>query len=152
MTVSTVERGTFDDFLPLRARVTPLVSVYLDAIEGGRVEQVLVEDGAMVQEGQLLAVLSNSDLQLNLLARQADVSRELNSMRSQELALSQTRLANERALIEARLTAEKAERQYNLQKPRRPTSGGRRASSPSFAPPTRPWPTASRSLARRWTR
>ena len=117
VTVSTVERGTFDDFLPLRARVTPLVSVYLDAIEGGRVEQVLVEDGAMVQEGQLLAVLSNSDLQLNLLARQADVSRELNSMRSQELALSQTRLANERALIEARLTAEKAERQYNLQKP-----------------------------------
>ncbi|PWG02675.1 efflux RND transporter periplasmic adaptor subunit [Sphingosinicella humi] len=117
VTISTVERGTFDDFLPLRARVTPLVSVYLDAIEGGRVEEVLVEDGAMVQKGQLLAVLSNSDLQLNLLARQADVSRELNSMRSQELALSQTRLSNQRALIEARLTAEKAERQYNLQKP-----------------------------------
>lgn len=117
VTISTVERGTFDDFLPLRARVTPLVSVYLDAIEGGRVEEVLVEDGAMVQKGQLLAVLSNSDLQLNLLARQADVSRELNSMRSQELALSQTRLSNQRALIEARLTAEKAERQYNLQRP-----------------------------------
>ena len=117
VTISTVERGTFDDFLPLRARVTPLVSVYLDAIEGGRVEEVLVEDGAMVQKGQLLAVLSNSDLQLNLLARQADVSRELNSMRSQELALSQTRLSNQRALIEARLAAEKAERQYNLQRP-----------------------------------
>ena len=38
VTISTVRNGTFDDFLPLRARVTPLVSVYLDAIEGGRVE------------------------------------------------------------------------------------------------------------------
>ena len=117
ITVSTVTQGRFDDFLPLRARVTPLVTVYLDAVEGGRVEQVLVEDGAMVQQGQLLAVLSNSDLQLNLLARQADVSREVNSMRSQELALSVTSMQDERAVIEAELLADKARRQFELQKP-----------------------------------
>ncbi|MDP8995276.1 MAG: biotin/lipoyl-binding protein, partial [Pseudomonadota bacterium] len=90
VTISTVERGRFDDFLPLRARVEPLVTVYLDAVEGGRVEQVLVEDGAMVAQGQLLAVLSNSDLQLNVLARQTEVTQQINSMRSQELALAQT--------------------------------------------------------------
>jgi HlyD family secretion protein len=117
VTISPVTKGTFDDFLPLRARVTPLVSVYLDAVEGGRVEQVLVEDGAMVQQGQLLAVLSNSDLQLNLLARQTEVTQQINSMRSQELALSQTRLNNERAIIEADLTATKARRQYDMQRP-----------------------------------
>jgi HlyD family secretion protein len=117
VTISTVEKGRFDDFLPLRARVTPLVTVYLDAVEGGRVEQVLVEDGAMVQQGQLLAVLSNSDLQLNLLARQTEVIQQINSMRSQELALSQTRLQNERALIEAELVTNKAKRQYEMQRP-----------------------------------
>ncbi len=117
ITVSTVERGRFDDFLPLRARVEPLVTVYLDAVEGGRVEQVLVEDGAMVQQGQLLAVLSNSDLQLNLLARQTEVTQQINSMRSQELALNQTRLANERALIEANLATQTARRQYEMQRP-----------------------------------
>ncbi|HEV2747406.1 MAG TPA: efflux RND transporter periplasmic adaptor subunit [Allosphingosinicella sp.] len=117
VTISTVERGTFDDFLPLRARVTPLVSVYLDAIEGGRVEEVLVEDGAQVQKGQLLAVLSNADLQLSVLARQTEVTQQINSMLSQELALAQTRLANERALIEADLVTEKAQRQYQMQAP-----------------------------------
>lgn len=117
LTISTVERGTFDDFLPLRARVTPSLTVYLDAVEGGRVEQILVEDGAIVQQGQLLAVLSNSDLQLNVLARQTEVTQQINSMRSQELALAQTRLANERALIEAELTAQTARRQYELQRP-----------------------------------
>jgi HlyD family secretion protein len=117
ITVSPVTKGRFDDFLPLRARVTPLVTVYLDAVEGGRVEKMLVEDGAMVSQGQLLAVLSNSDLQLNLLARQADVSREVNSMRSQELALSVTQMQDERSVIEADLAADKARRQYELQKP-----------------------------------
>lgn len=117
VTISTVTKGTFEDFLPLRAAVTPLVSVYLDAVEGGRVEQKLVEDGAMVYKGQLLAVLSNSDLQLNLLARQSDVSREVNSMRSQELALAQTSIQDERAVIDAELEADKARRQYELQRP-----------------------------------
>ncbi|MFN3724778.1 MAG: efflux RND transporter periplasmic adaptor subunit [Allosphingosinicella sp.] len=117
LTISTVDRGTFEDFLPLRGRVTPSLTVYLDAVEGGRVERILVEDGAIVQQGQLLAVLSNSDLQLNVLARQTEVTQQINSMRSQELALSQTRLANERALIDAQLTAQTARRQYEMQAP-----------------------------------
>lgn len=117
VTVSTVSRGRFDDFLPLRARVEPLLTVYLDAVEGGRVERILVEDGAMVQQGQLLAILSNSDLQLNVLARQTEVTQQINNMRSQELSLNQTRLANERALIEADLAAQTAERQYEAQRP-----------------------------------
>jgi HlyD family secretion protein len=117
LTISTVTQGRFDDFLPLRARVEPLVTVYLDAVEGGRVEQVLVEDGAMVREGQPLAILSNSDLQLNLLARQTEVTQQINSMRSQELALNQTRLANERARIEADLATQTARRNYEIQRP-----------------------------------
>jgi len=117
LTISEVKQGRFDDFLPLRARVEPLVTVYLDAVEGGRVEQVLVEDGAMVQPGQLLAVLSNPELQLNVLARQTEVTQQLNSMRSQELALAQSRLANERARIEADLATETARRQYESQRP-----------------------------------
>ena len=117
LTISTVAKGRFDDFVPLRGRVTPLVTVFLDAVEGGRVEKLYVEDGAMVKKGQLLAELSNSDLQNNLLARQADVSREMNSMRNMELALAQTRVGDRRNLIEAELTAQKARRQYEMQRP-----------------------------------
>ena len=117
LTISGVTQGRFDDFLPLRAQVQPSLTVYLDAVEGGRVERVLVEDGAMVTQGQLLAELSNADLQLNVLARQTEVIQQVNSMRSQELALSQTRLANERARIEADLATQTARRQYEMQRP-----------------------------------
>src|SRR4051812_9060938 len=80
LTISTVERGVFDDFLPLRARVTPLVTVYIDAVEGGRVDKKLVDDGAQVVQGQLLAVLSNAELQLSTLEKQAEVEQQLNNM------------------------------------------------------------------------
>ena len=117
LTISEVRQGTFDDFLPLRGRVTPLVTVYLDAVEGGRVEKKLVEDGAQVTQGQLLAVMSNADLQLSTLARQTEVEQQLNNMRSQELALAQTRSANMRDLNQAQTDLAKARRQFELQKP-----------------------------------
>lgn len=117
VTVSTVTKGTFDDFIPLRARVTPLLTVYIDAVEGGRVEKMLVEDGATVAAGQPIALLSNAELQLSTLARQTEVEQQINNMRSQELALAQTRLANERAVLEAKLAMEKARRQYDREKP-----------------------------------
>jgi len=116
LTISDVQRGVFDDFLPLRARVTPLVTVYLDAVEGGRVEKKLVEDGAQVVAGQPLAVLSNAELQLSTLEKQAEVEQQLNNMRSQELALTQTRNSNLRDLNQAETELTKAKRLYDLQK------------------------------------
>lgn len=117
LSIATAETGTFDDFLPLRARVTPLVTVYLDAVEGGRVDQKLVEDGAHVTQGQMLAVLSNAELQLSTLEKQAEVEQQLNNMRSQELALTQTRNGNLRDLNQAETDLAKARRQYELYKP-----------------------------------
>lgn len=117
LTIATVANGTFDDFIPLRARVTPLFTVFLDAIEGGRVERILVEDGASLAAGQPIVELSNAELQLSTLARQTEVEQQINNMRSQELALSQTRLANERALLEARLGLQRAKRQYEREAP-----------------------------------
>jgi len=116
LTISAAQTGVFDDFLPLRAKVTPLVTVYLDAVEGGRVEKKLVEDGAQVTQGQMLAVLSNAELQLSTLEKQAEVEQQLNNMRSQELALTQTRNSNLRDLNQAETDLAKMRRQYDLQK------------------------------------
>lgn len=98
--VSTVTKGTFEDYIPLRGRLMPRSTVYLDAIEGGRVEQVLVEDGALVKAGDPIAILSNTNLQLAVLGRQAEVTEQLNFMRTLELQLEQNRLSHKRNLVE----------------------------------------------------
>ena len=100
ITVSQVTTGTYEDFIPLRGRLVPRSTVFLDAIEGGRVEQILVEDGAVVEAGDLIAVLSNTNLQLEVLGREAAVTEQLNNMRTIELQLEQNRLAHKRNLVE----------------------------------------------------
>jgi HlyD family secretion protein len=78
----------------------PRSTVYLDAIEGGRVERVLIEDGALVEAGDPIAVLSNTNLQLEVLGREAAVTEQLNNMRTIELQLEQNRLSHKRNLVE----------------------------------------------------
>ena len=98
--LSPVTSGMFEDSIPLRARAAPLRTVYLDAVQGGRVEEVLVEDGASVAAGQAIVRLSNSDLQLSVMSTESRVMEQLNSMRDQELRLEQNRLSHKRTLVE----------------------------------------------------
>jgi HlyD family secretion protein len=98
--MAKVTTGVYEDFIPLRANVEPERTVYLDAIEGGRVESILVEEGAFVEEGQPLVELSNTSLQLDVIAREAEVSEQLNNLRNTELAIEQNRLSLKSDLIE----------------------------------------------------
>lgn len=109
--VSSVTTGTFEDFIPVRGRVTPLNTVFLDAIEGGRVERVLVEDGAMLNAGDLIVELSNTGLQLDVTRNEALVTEQLNNMRTIELQLEQNRLSHKRNLVEINYQIKRLQRQ-----------------------------------------
>lgn len=98
--ISPVTSGVFEDFIPIRGRVTPRNTVFLDAIEGGQVEEKLVEDGATVKRGDLLVILSNTALQLSVNQNEAVVTEQLNNMRTMELQLEQNRLQHKRSLVE----------------------------------------------------
>jgi len=100
LTISTVASGEFEDFIPVRGRVTPLKSVYLDAIEGGRVEALLAEEGSFVTVGQPLLTLSNTSLQLDVMSREAEVSEQLNNLRNTRLAVEQNRLKLKSDLVD----------------------------------------------------
>ena len=101
VTVAAAARGAFEDYVPIRGRVTPLKTVYLDAMEGGRVEKLYVEDGAEVKAGDVIVDLSNTSLQLEVLQRETEVAQQANNMRSLELSLEQSRLDHRRDLFEA---------------------------------------------------
>lgn len=100
ITISTVSSGEFEDFIPVRGRITPLKSVYLDSVEGGRVEKLLVEEGTFVSAGQPLLELSNTSLQLDVMSREAEVSEQLNNLRNTRLAVEQNRLKLKSDLVD----------------------------------------------------
>ena len=96
--VATVERGLFRNDVLMRATAAPLHTVMLDALESGRVEEVLVEDGALVQKGQLLFRLSNPQLRLNLVAREADRAQQISNLSLLRVDFESSETAHRRRL------------------------------------------------------
>jgi HlyD family secretion protein len=100
LAVSTVAQGTFHDLIPLRAQVEPLQTLYVDAIDGGRIDRILIEAGDHVQQGQPLIELSNTNLALSVIQQESQLNQAMSQLQQNEIALEQNDLANDRALAE----------------------------------------------------
>lgn len=92
ITVSTVERGPFQELIPVSGTVLPIKSVYMDAMDGGRIDQIFVEEGAMVKQGDSILRMTNTNLQMELMFREADLFEQMNNLRAVRLAIEQNRL------------------------------------------------------------
>jgi HlyD family secretion protein len=110
--LARAERGVFKDIIIVRAVAEPLNSVLLDSVESGRVEEVLVEDGAMVQKGQLLFRLSNPQRNLDLLARQSEHAQQLSNLSALRVAVEASRSEHTRRVSELRYNLAQSEKQH----------------------------------------
>ncbi len=80
--------------------MVPRETVYVDAIDGGRVDRVLVEAGDMVHEGQPLIELSNTNLALQVIQEESQLNQAISQLQQNEIALEQNQLSNDRALAD----------------------------------------------------
>lgn len=117
LTVSTVKQGAFKDALSLRGQVVPKTSIYLDTIAGGQVEERLVEQGEYVEKGQPLVRLSNTNLQLDVMSREAQVTEQLNFLRNTQMNMETSRLNLRRDLLEIELKITHLTRRLKQTKP-----------------------------------
>lgn len=90
--LDTVRRGVFQEFIPVTGVVLPIRNVVIAAVEGGRVEDKFVEDGAVVSAGQPILRLSNPDLQLNYLNQEANIVNQINQLQNMSLLRDQQSL------------------------------------------------------------
>jgi HlyD family secretion protein len=116
ITISEVKKGAFQEFIPVNGVVLPQTTIYLDAVEGGRVEEKYVEDGAMVSKGQPILRLSNTDLELSLVNQQTAVYNLLTQMQIAKNAAQQntTQKLNQKTDVEN--AYKEAKRVYDLNK------------------------------------
>ena len=112
LVISTIKQAEFAEYLPLRGVVEPEKTIFIDAIDGGRVEEVFIQEGALVEKGQAILKLSNTNLQLNVLAREAEVSEQINNMRNTRLALEQNQLSLKRDVIELDFEVLRLQKQF----------------------------------------
>ena len=116
ITISTVGRGVFQEFIPQTGTVEPSRTVYLDAIEGGTIKRVVAESGAMLKKGDVILELSNLNRELTVLSQEAQLSESINRTRDTRLGITRNDLEQRQtlALIDNQLAILKP--QFNRQK------------------------------------
>jgi HlyD family secretion protein len=116
ITISEVKKGSFQEFIPVNGIVLPVTTIYLDAIEGGRVEEKYVDDGAVVKKDQPLLRLSNTDLELSLINQETSVFNLLTQMRISSNAAQQNTIGKLNQYTDVDNALKEAERIYKLDK------------------------------------
>ncbi|MEO1515036.1 MAG: efflux RND transporter periplasmic adaptor subunit [Bacteroidota bacterium] len=90
--LDTVERAPFQVFIPINGAIQPIKTVFLDAVEGGRLEEILIEDGSVVQKGQPILRLSNDELQRSYINQEASLIAQINQIRNLSIVMEQQSL------------------------------------------------------------
>lgn len=115
ITISEVRENTFQEFIQVTGAVQPIQTIYLDAIEGGVVQQVFLESGTMVQEGDTILTLTNSSLQLQVMQQTSGLYDQINNVRNSRLNLEQNTLQLQEQLANAKSQMEILKAQYDRQ-------------------------------------
>ncbi len=116
ITISTVSKGSFQETIPVNGDVMPFTSIYLDALEGGRVEEKFVDDGTIMKKGEPILRLSNTGLELNLVTQQTGVYNNITQMQIARNAAIQNTVTKRQGMTDVESQLKEAERIYNLDK------------------------------------
>ena len=116
MLIGKVTKASFREYIPVTGVVQPLTTIYLDLLEGGRVEEIFVEDGAMMTHGQPILRLSNTDLELSLVNQETNVYNLLMQMQIAQNNARQNTILQMNQTVDAESQLIDAERRYQADK------------------------------------
>jgi HlyD family secretion protein len=113
ITISEVVEGLYLDYIPANGTVLPLKTVYLDAVEGGQVETVFIRDGSPIEQGDPIIQLSNTNLLLDIMYREAELFQQINNLRNTRITMQQNALNLRGQLLELDFQISEQKRQYD---------------------------------------
>ena len=85
ISIDSVRRGEFNDYVRINGQVQPINSIQISAVEGGMVAEKTVEEGAMVHKGDIIVRLTNPMLNLNILDSEAQLAEKQNFLRNTQV-------------------------------------------------------------------
>ncbi|MDD7888054.1 efflux RND transporter periplasmic adaptor subunit [Flavivirga sp. 57AJ16] len=116
ISVSEIKEGVFQENIPVTGNVLPITTIYLDALEGGRVDEIFVEDGAIMKQGEPILRLSNTDLELSLVNQETAVYNLLTQMQISQNAARQNTINKLTRMTDVENSLIEANRIYQLNK------------------------------------
>ncbi|MCB0473163.1 MAG: efflux RND transporter periplasmic adaptor subunit [Flavobacteriaceae bacterium] len=112
LSISEVTEGKFDDYITINGYVAPITTIYMDAYEGGRVTEKLVEEGAMVKKGDIILKLENQNLYEQILASESNLALKQNDLRSTKLTFDSRQVEGKKSLANAEYELQRKKRNF----------------------------------------
>ena len=112
LSISQVNYGKFDDYITINGNVAPIATIYMDAYEGGRVAEKLIEEGAMVKKGDIILKLENMNLYEQILASESNLALKQNDLRSTRLTFDARQVEGRRSLATASTDLQRLKRNF----------------------------------------
>ncbi|WP_276390045.1 efflux RND transporter periplasmic adaptor subunit [Eudoraea chungangensis] len=116
LSLNEVVAGKFDDYITINGNVAPIATIYMDAYEGGRVTEKLIEEGAMVKKGDVILKLENRALYEQILASESNLALKQNDLRSTKLTFDSRQVEGRRSLATAEYDLQRLKRNYEQNK------------------------------------
>jgi HlyD family secretion protein len=116
ITISTVKMAPFREFIPVTGTVQPIKTIFLDAIEGGKVDTVFKEAGNFVKAGDKILRLANTNLLISISNQDAMVVEQGNLLTNTKFNLERNRIQNRRRIIDLEYNVQRLKRQYERNK------------------------------------
>ena len=116
ITVSSAVKGEFNDYIRISGRVQPMTTIQLSPQEGGIVEKILIEEGSRVKAGDPILVLSNDNLDLQILNSEAELAEKENILRNTQIQMAQQKLDVRQNVLEYGMQVDRLRRAYLQQK------------------------------------
>lgn len=112
LSIATVTQGQFDDYITINGNVAPIATIYMDAYEGGRVAEKLIEEGSMVKKGDIILKLENMNLYEQILASESNLALKQNDLRSTKLTFDSRQVEGKKSLATARYDLQRLKRNF----------------------------------------
>ena len=116
LTISNVADGKFDDYIRVSGQVQPQTTIQLSPLEGGVVERIVTEEGTRVKAGDPIIVLSNENLDMQILNSEAELAEKENMLRNTVISMEQEKLSLRQNEIELGIDVKRNKRHYEQQK------------------------------------
>ncbi len=115
LSIAEVVAGKFDDYITINGNVAPIATIYMDAYEGGRVTEKLIEEGATVKDGDIILKLENRGLYEQILASESNLALKQNDLRSTKLAFDSRQVEGKKSLATAQYELQRLKRNFEQQ-------------------------------------
>ncbi|MBO7617273.1 MAG: efflux RND transporter periplasmic adaptor subunit, partial [Bacteroidales bacterium] len=115
ISIATVTSGEFNDYIRISGQVAPMTTIQISPLEGGVVQQIVTEEGSRVKAGDVIVILSNENLDMQILTSEADLAEKENILRNTMIQMEQQKLSVEQEKLQLQMEVQRNRRTYEAQ-------------------------------------